>query len=60
MNANSQNTKQEWIDPDDAPELTDDFFEHADKYDGDKLIQRGRPKAASSVKENAVNQAGQP
>lgn len=32
-------------DPDDAPELTDEFFERADKYDGPKLVRRGRPKA---------------
>lgn len=37
----------EWIDPDDAPELGDEFFECADKYDGDKLVRRGRPKAGS-------------
>jgi uncharacterized protein (DUF4415 family) len=33
----------EWIDPDDAPELTEEFFERADLYIGDKLIRRGRP-----------------
>lgn len=36
-----------WQDPDDAPELTDDFFEQATIYDGAKIIRRGRPKAAS-------------
>lgn len=29
-------------DPDTAPELTDEFFEKADLYIGDKLIRRGR------------------
>jgi uncharacterized protein (DUF4415 family) len=33
----------EWVDPDDAPELTEEFFERADLYIGDKLIRRGRP-----------------
>ena len=33
-----------WIDPDDAPELTDEYFERADISIGDKLIRRGRPK----------------
>ncbi len=33
----------EWIDPDDAPELTEAWFEKADFYIGDKLIRRGRP-----------------
>ncbi len=45
MNANKHATPTEWIDPDDAPELTDEFFEQADEYIGDKLIRRGRPKA---------------
>jgi len=27
------------------PELTDQFFEEADEYQGDKLVRRGRPKA---------------
>ena len=33
-----------WVDPDDAPELTDEQFERADVYRGDKLVRRGRPK----------------
>ena len=45
MTVNMHATPVEWIDPDDAPELNDDFFEQADEYLGDKLIRRGRPKA---------------
>ncbi len=45
MNANKRATPTEWVDPDDAPELTDAFFEEADEYVGDKLVRRGRPKA---------------
>lgn len=47
MNANKPVTPIEWADPDDAPELTDEFFEQADEYVGDKLVRRGRPKAES-------------
>ena len=36
-----------WVDPDDAPLLTREWFETADLYDGDKLIRPGRPKSAS-------------
>jgi uncharacterized protein (DUF4415 family) len=36
------------VDPDDAPELTDEFFERADEYVGDRLVRRGRPRAAST------------
>lgn len=35
-----------WVDPDDAPELTEDFFRRADIYEGDKLVRRGRPPSA--------------
>lgn len=45
MNANKHVTRSEWIDADDAPELTDEFFEQADEYTGDELVRRGRPKA---------------
>jgi uncharacterized protein (DUF4415 family) len=34
--------KGTWM-PDDAPELTADYFARADVYRGDKLIRRGRP-----------------
>jgi uncharacterized protein (DUF4415 family) len=40
-------TGREWIDPDDAPELTDEWFDTADYYEGDKLVRRGRPKSDS-------------
>jgi uncharacterized protein (DUF4415 family) len=36
-----------WVDPDDAPEWTQEQFERADLYHGDKLIRRGRPRSAS-------------
>ncbi|MBK5970354.1 MULTISPECIES: BrnA antitoxin family protein [Thiorhodovibrio] len=42
MNAKENAIASGWIDPDDAPELTDDFFTQADEYVGDKLIHRGR------------------
>lgn len=40
-------SEREWIDPDDAPELTDEWFDTADFYEGDKLVRRGRPKSES-------------
>lgn len=48
MNAKKHAMPTGLIDPDDAPELTDEFFERADEYIGDKLVRRGRPKAESS------------
>jgi uncharacterized protein (DUF4415 family) len=38
-------TSGEWIDPDDAPELTDEHFTRADLYEGETLVRRGRPKS---------------
>jgi uncharacterized protein (DUF4415 family) len=40
-------TGREWVDPDDAPELTDEWFDTAGYYEGDKLVRRGRPKSDS-------------
>ena len=37
----------EWIDPDDAPELTDEYFDRADLYHGEVLVRRGRPPLAA-------------
>ncbi|MDY3330432.1 MAG: BrnA antitoxin family protein [Pelistega sp.] len=34
--------------PEPIPELDDVFFKEADLYDGEKLIRRGRPKAAQT------------
>lgn len=61
MNAKSLNTPTEWVDPDDAPELTDEFFAKATPTIGGKpvsleeagaafaaALRRGRPKAEST------------
>ena len=54
MNANKPATRPAWTDPDDAPELTDEFFQQADEYIGQKLVRRGRPagshKTATTVR----------
>lgn len=48
MNENKRASGTVWTDPDDAPELTDAFFEEADEYLGEKLVHRGRPKATTT------------
>ncbi|HQQ70192.1 MAG TPA: BrnA antitoxin family protein [Alicycliphilus sp.] len=48
MNGNKHATPTAWVDPDDAPELDDAFLERADVYLGEKLVRRGRPKAAAT------------
>lgn len=46
-------TKREWVDPDDAPELTDEWFDKADFYSGGKLVRPGRPK--TETPKEAIN-----
>ena len=47
-------TKSTWTDPDEAPELTDDWFVKADLYEAGTMTRRGgRPKKAAPKK--AVN-----
>jgi len=42
MNENKHIIKSDWIDEEDAPELTDAFFEQADEYKSGVLIRRGQ------------------
>lgn len=46
MNAKPKESVSEWVDPDDAPEWTEEMIERADVYDGEVLISRGRPRLA--------------
>lgn len=45
MNENKQATPTALMDPDDAPELDDAFFERADEFLGGQVVRRGRPRA---------------
>jgi len=45
MNAKQNAGDSPWKDPDDAPELTDEFFERATLYEGAQMVRRGRPVA---------------
>jgi len=39
--------KADWIDPDDAPELDDEWFAKADLVLGRKIIRKGRPPGST-------------
>jgi uncharacterized protein (DUF4415 family) len=66
MTAKKANTPSSWIDPDDAPELTDEFFENATPSIGDKVVSkekfrnaakkalRGRPAGTGTKKSTTV------
>ena len=47
MNVKPTEPASAWIDPDDAPEWTDEMFDRADLYHGEVLIRRGRPPLAA-------------
>jgi hypothetical protein len=44
MSVNKTSTGTAWVDPDDAQELSEAFFERADEYVGQQLVRRGRPR----------------
>ena len=46
MTEKKRSTSAPWIDPDDTPPLTAEFFKSAELYEGKQLKSRGRPKAA--------------
>jgi uncharacterized protein (DUF4415 family) len=54
MNAKAKNSRPTWVDPDDAPEITDEWIATAEMRKGDKVIRRGRPtgshKTATTVR----------
>lgn len=45
MTGNEKGSGATWTDPDDSPEWTDEMFERADLYEGERLIRRGRPRS---------------
>lgn len=46
MSAKLEGSETEWVDPDDAPEWTDEMFDRADLHENGVLIRRGRPPAS--------------
>lgn len=54
MTENADASKRDWTDPDDAPELDEDWFAQADLNKGAVLVRRGgRPRSAA--RKQAVN-----
>lgn len=47
MIVSKRDIKPAWVDPDDAPELTGEWFDAADLKIGDKLVRRGRPRGST-------------
>ncbi len=41
MNAKLQESEAAWTDPDDAPEITEEWIAEAELYNGDRLVRLG-------------------
>ena len=55
MDVKNKTGSTKWVDPDDAPTLTKEFFAEAEIFDGSSFVRRGpgRPKSANA--KEAVN-----
>jgi uncharacterized protein (DUF4415 family) len=59
MSENVKDIERPWVDPDDAPEWSDEVFDRAEIKDGDRLVRaatgrltkRGRPKLETPKKQ---------
>ncbi len=54
MRKSSTAGKSTWVDPDDAPELTDEFFENAEVRENGVLIRPGRPRSTNPKQQVTV------
>ena len=56
MPTKKQAGSAEWIDPDDAPELTAELLAQAEVFQGDTFLRRGRgrPKSAAAKQQISV------
>jgi uncharacterized protein (DUF4415 family) len=57
MPTKKRSTANKWVDPDDAPRLTREWFERAEIGDGDRLIRPARPlgRPKKAAPKEAVN-----
>lgn len=58
MNAKLQEPKKTWIDPDDAPELTDEFFEKATWTIAGKVVTRAEAQASIAARKRPGRPTG--
>jgi uncharacterized protein (DUF4415 family) len=54
MNVKSKRSRRTWRDPEDAPELTDEWIAGANLYAGKKLVRRGRPAGTAKKTQTTV------
>ena len=49
MTAKLKDSPRTWVDPDDAPEITNDWIAGAELRDGGKVVRRGRPPGSTKT-----------
>ncbi|MFT4435014.1 BrnA antitoxin family protein [Caballeronia sp. 15715] len=49
MTAKLKKSPRTWVDPDDAPEITDDWIAGADLRNGKQIVRRGRPLGSTKT-----------
>jgi uncharacterized protein (DUF4415 family) len=49
MTAKLKDSPRTWVDPDDAPEITNDWIAGAELRDGGKVVRRGRPLGSTKT-----------
>ena len=54
MSGKLKGSRRTWRDPDDAPEITDQWVAGADLYRGKKLVRRGRPDGTAKKTQTTV------
>jgi uncharacterized protein (DUF4415 family) len=50
MAKNTRAARKRWVDPDDAPEWTEEMVARAEISEGDRIIRRGRPPLGEKAK----------
>lgn len=52
--AKSEPNSEPWVDPDDAPEWTEEMWKRAEIREGDRIIRPGRPPLDELLKKSVV------
>jgi len=55
MKTKNASTSPEWVDPDDAPELTEAMLDDAEFFHGDTFIRRGRGRPKSDAPKELIS-----
>jgi uncharacterized protein (DUF4415 family) len=54
MSGKSKGSRRTWREPEDAPEITENWIAEADLYRGKRIVRRGRPAGTSKKTQTTV------